>query len=47
MRDGLYLVQTNIFCAGFLIERGKVTRCAPILLKKLDYWRTVAKFVCP
>ena len=41
--DGLYRVTTSYLCAGFVIEGGKVTRCAPILKKKLSYWMRVAK----
>ena len=47
MSDGLYRVTTSHLCAGFVIERGKVTRCAPILKKRLAYWLTVAEFVGP
>jgi hypothetical protein len=42
MRDGLYRVTTSYLCAGFVVEGGKVTRCAPILWKKLSYWMTIA-----
>lgn len=45
MEDGLYQVTTSYLCAGFVIENGKVTRCAPILRKKLKYWMTKAKRV--
>lgn len=43
MMDGLYRVQTRHLCAGFVVEGGRVTMCAPILRKRLDYWRTVAR----
>ena len=33
--DGLYMVQSAYFCAGFEVENGKVTQCAPILRKRL------------
>ena len=42
MADGLYRVTTPYLCAGFVVERGVVTHCAPILRRRLDYWRTVA-----
>ncbi len=42
LRDGLYRVTTPYLCAGFVIENGKVVSCAPILRRKLDYWKTVA-----
>jgi len=45
MRDGLYQVTTPSLCAGFLVERGRVTLCAPILRKKLAYWMTVAQWI--
>ena len=40
--DGLYRVTTPYLCAGFVVERGQVTMCAPILRGKLSYWMTVA-----
>jgi hypothetical protein len=43
MRPGLYRVTTPHLCAGFVIdEAGRVTACAPILRKRLDYWKTKA-----
>lgn len=44
-KDGLYQVTTHYLCAGFVVERGHVTLCAPILGAKLAYWRTVAQLV--
>ena len=43
MTDGLYRVVTSYLCAGFVVERGEVTQCAPILKRKLDYWKIMAK----
>jgi hypothetical protein len=43
MRDGCYQVTTRYLCAGFVVKDGQVTLCAPILRKKLGYWKTVAK----
>jgi hypothetical protein len=40
--DGLYRVTTPYLCAGFVVENGRVTACAPILRRKLGYWQTVA-----
>lgn len=40
--DGLFQVTTPKLCAGFVVEQGQVTLCAPILRRKLDYWRTQA-----
>lgn len=42
MGDGLYRVTTRHLCAGFVVKDGRVTMCAPILRKRLTYWRTVA-----
>ena len=47
MIDGLYQVTTRYLCAGFVVESGTVTRCAPILRKKLAYWQTIARRVGP
>lgn len=46
MKDGLYQVTTSYFCAGFVIENGNITHCAPILRNKISYWKTIAKFIC-
>ena len=43
--DGLYQVTTRYLCAGFVVENGRVTWCAPILRRRLPYWRTVARRV--
>jgi hypothetical protein len=45
MMDGLYRVVTPYLCAGFVIEHGRVTLCAPILRKRLAYWMTIAERV--
>lgn len=42
MSDGLYRITTHFLCAGFVVEGGRITMCAPILRRKIDYWRTVA-----
>lgn len=47
MKDGLYRVVTSYLCAGFIVERGIVVRCAPILRKKIGYWITIAEYVLP
>jgi hypothetical protein len=46
-KDGLYQVTTAYLCAGFVIENGRVTRCAPILKRKLPYWMTQAVRIGP
>jgi hypothetical protein len=43
LSDGLYQVTTSSLCAGFVVEGGKVTLCAPILRRKLSYWMTLAR----
>jgi hypothetical protein len=45
MRDGLYVVKQNEICAAFVVRDGEVTVCAPVLRKKLDYWKTVAQWI--
>ncbi len=45
MTDGLYRVTTSYLCAGFVIEKEIMTQCAPILRKKIDYWKTVAVWI--
>lgn len=45
MKDGLYRVTTKYLCAGFVIKDGEVTACAPILRKKIAYWKTVAVWI--
>ena len=45
MKDGLYRVVTNYLCAGFVIEHGDVTLCAPILRNKINYYKTIATWI--
>lgn len=40
--DGLYHVENKYLSAGFVVKKGFVIRCAPILVKKLSYWITQA-----
>lgn len=47
MKDGLYRVRTPYLCAGFVIENGQLTACAPILIEKFSYWRTIAVWIAP
>lgn len=46
MKDGLYQVTTNYFCAGFIIRGGVLINCAPILKSHFNYWKTKAKYIC-
>lgn len=43
--DGLYRVTTSYLCAGFIVAGGRVTACAPVLRRRLDYWMTIARKV--
>ena len=47
MKDGLYMVETKYLMAGFVMRGGKITECAPILRKKIDYFMRIARWVCP
>lgn len=47
LADGLYQVTTPHLCAAFVVERGRVTLCAPILRKTLAYWMTLAQWIAP
>lgn len=40
--DGLYQVTNKFLCAGFVIDGGFVAACAPILRKRIEYWKTIA-----
>ena len=45
MKDGLYRVVNKYLCAGFVVDSGKVIKCAPILKRKIKYWKTIARRV--
>lgn len=42
MKDGLYQVTTTYLCAGFVVKDDIVIKSAPILIKKISYWKTIA-----
>lgn len=46
MRNGLYYVDTTYFFAGFVIQKGKVQECAPILRADINRWMRQAVWVC-
>ncbi len=46
MKDGLYQVTTSYFCAGFIMKDNKVAHIAPILRAKIEYWKTIAVWIC-
>lgn len=41
-QDGLYVVNQKGILAAFVLQDGKVTVCAPILRKEIEYWKTKA-----
>jgi hypothetical protein len=41
--DGLYIVDYKGISAAFVIEGGRVTRCAPVLRRRLEFWMTIGK----
>lgn len=45
MEDGTYQVTTPYLCAGFVVEDGRVTECAPILRKRLPHWQRHARLL--
>lgn len=47
MKDGLYRVVTPYACFGFVMRRGHVRRAPRIFWPKSDYWRSIARWVCP
>lgn len=47
VKDGLYRVETRTICAGFVKKGPIIEPCAPILRRRLAYWLSFAKWVCP
>jgi len=45
MKDGLYRVVTKYLVAGFVLKDDKIIHCAPILNKKIKYWKTIAEWI--
>lgn len=45
MQDGLYQVSYKGICAGFVVEGGRVTMCAPVLRRRLEYFKTIATYI--
>lgn len=43
LRDGTYQVWRPNVCAGFVIFKGRLTQCAPILRHRISYWMQCAK----
>ena len=42
MKDGLYRVVTDYLCAGFVIKNNRIIAIAPILRKRISYYKTIA-----
>lgn len=38
LADGLYRVTRGGVCAGFIVERGAIVDCAPVLSRRIDWW---------
>jgi hypothetical protein len=45
LKDGLYVVNHGTTTAGFVVREGKITVCAPILRKNIEFFARKAKFV--
>lgn len=45
MKDGLWVVTTDHFTAGFVVNDNWIIDCAPILRRKIAYWQTQARWV--
>jgi hypothetical protein len=43
LTDGLYQVTYQRICAGFVIHRGRLIMCAPILRRRFEYWQRLAR----
>lgn len=43
LKDGTYQVTYKNICAGFVVKDGKIIKIAPILIKRINYWKTIAK----
>jgi len=43
MKDGLYQVAYKGICAGFVLQDGIVVICAPVLRRRIDFWKKVAE----
>jgi hypothetical protein len=45
VKDGLYRVCYKRIYAGFVIKDRKIIQCAPILWKKIEYWKTIVVWI--
>jgi hypothetical protein len=45
LKDGLYVVNHGATTAGFVVREGKITVCAPILRKNIEFFARKAKFI--
>lgn len=44
-QDGLYLVNYQGICSGYVVRNGKVTVCAPVLRERLDFFSKIARYI--
>ncbi len=47
LADGVYRVVAGCFVAGFIVRKGYVVACAPILRARLAHWAARAQWVGP
>lgn len=45
MRDGLYRVSRRYLCAGFVVLGGRVVECAPVLRRRIRFWKKIAVWI--
>ena len=45
MKNGLYQVTTNSFCAGFIVANNEIIQCAPILKRNIKHWQNYANYI--
>ena len=43
--DGLYQVTYKGICAGFVLRGGLVVACAPVLVRRIVFFQTIARLV--
>jgi hypothetical protein len=47
LHDGLYRVNWRGICAGFEVKNGRIKNCAPILRRRIDFFKTIAERIGP
>jgi hypothetical protein len=43
MKDGVYQVNWQGISAGFVVENGEVTQCAPVLRRRFPFFSRIAR----